>query len=84
MYLRQLRNVLRQTGLMTGRGVAVDDPLVDHLVDERDGRVEKLSAAGLVAAAKGGAKLFDLRAQFAAACAVDRVAFFILADSLFC
>ena len=75
--------MLGQAGLVPGSGVLMNDAFVDHLVDERDGRVQKFRAASFVAVAESSAELFDLRSQLAAVGAVDRVALDVLTDPFF-
>ena len=82
-YLRQFGDVLGEPRFVPGGRVPVDDTFVDHLVDQRDRRVQKARACVLIAVTQGGSQLLDLGAQLAAAGTVDRVAFGVLSIALF-
>ncbi len=77
-------DVLRQPRFITGSSIFVQKPLIDSLVDDRNGRVQKLGALRTVTRRNGGTKLFDLGAELSAAAAVDLVTFCCLSDTLEC
>ena len=68
---------------MTGSRIFVQHAFIDGLIDQRDGREQKLLAFIAGSARNGRAKVFDGRAQLAAIAAVDVTALFVLTDALF-
>ena len=58
------------------------DPLVDGMVDERKGRLEKFLRLGFVLGVDGGAKFADLMPQLRSVSAVDGFTLAGLLDAL--
>jgi hypothetical protein len=68
---------------MAGRGVLVNNTLIHHFVNRRNGRTQQFTAGRLIVGRKCSPQFLDLRAQAAAITAVYHVSFDILSSSLY-
>lgn len=84
LVLCQAVNVLRQTRFVTSRGVAMKNTLVNHFVDDGNGRVQQFNATRAVARGDRCTQFLDLRAKFAAIATVDRIFLDGLSYSFLC
>lgn len=76
--------VPRQTRFIAGRGVLVNQALVDRFVDQRNCRAQRFSAQFCIAVSDRTPKAFDLGTELSAVAAVDRVPLCGLSNSFFC
>ena len=76
--------MLGQTRFVPGRGVPVEDALVNGLVDHCDRRSKLLRAGSLVAGRDRGTQFLDLGADAAPVLAVDLVTLKCLSNAFFC
>jgi len=81
--LRQLAYVLCQTRFIAGGGVLVNNTLIHHFVNCRNGRTQQFATRRFVMGGESRPQFLDLRTQAATVAAIDRVSLSILTSSLF-
>ena len=82
--LSNSRNVTRQTRLIAGSSILMDQTFVHRFVDKRNRRTKRIRAKLLVAVSDRRAKALDLSAKFAAIAAIDQIPLRGLSNSFFC
>lgn len=73
-----------QTGFVSGRRVLVQDFLINHLVDQRDGRNQLKLALLFIVGRQRVPQFLDLSSKTAAVAAVNQVPLGVLPHALLC